>query len=302
MSEDNVSQNIPSDNPMVENKSEGEVKPDKMGSQFAAIRRQKQEARALEAAAQQKLKQAEQIQSEYSELDKLSTDQILERIAAKRGKAPEDLIQDYVTKKIGAPKPEDIIKDSKDPAVQALYQKLAERDKILEELQKKLDEKSEAELNAQHAAAVQRVQNDCLAAASESWSDENDYPMFFADRNDLATSVYKFAQDQVNIYHTEHDQWPDEEDIKGLIKRAPAIILEQRLASPIGQRVAALKTQTAADKKKSGGVKPKLNVPSVVSPESSNNKAPTISTKFDRQGRLEAARKAFPSNARFPGQ
>ena len=78
--------------------------------------------------------------------------------------------------------------------------------------------------------------------------------------------------------------------------------MEQRLASPIGQRVAALKTQTAADKKKSGGVKPKLNVPSVVSPESSNNKAPTISTKFDRQGRLEAARKAFPSNARFPGQ
>lgn len=217
----------PEAKPEVQSKQEAQQQPDKLGSQFAALSRKEKAARAKELELAAKAEQIGKLEQQYSELERLSAVEILERVAAKRGVASEDLIKDYIATKTGQPTADQALQESKDPAVQALAKKLEAQAKANQELQKKLEEKAEAEQRAQQQVQVQAVHSECLESASTSWSEESDYPLFFADQKDLASNVFQYCAARVQQYQQENGFPPDDADIAGLIKAAPELLLKR---------------------------------------------------------------------------
>ena len=191
-------------------KAKQEAQPDKLGSQFAALSRKEKVIRAKELELATKAEQIKAQEQQYSELDKLSALEILDRVASKRGIASEDIIKDYIATKTGQPTADQALQESKDPAVQALAKKLEAQARANDELQKKLVEKEQAEQRANHQVQVQAVQHECLESATTSWSEESDYPLFFADQRDLASNVFQYCAARVQQYQAENGFAPDE--------------------------------------------------------------------------------------------
>lgn len=280
--------------------------PDKIGSQFAALSRKEKAIRAKEAEVAAKAEQVKSLETKWSDLEKLSAEEILDYVSTRRGIAPEEVIKGHLSKVTGQPTAEQALKESKDPAVQALAAKLEAQAKANQELQKKLQEKEEAERAATQRAQVAYVQNECLTSATASWSDESDYPLFFADQADLAQSVFNYCARRVQEYREETGGvTPEDSEIADLIKAAPELLLREQLASPRGKRIAGLKAARqaeAAEKPTPIARKPKLNVPlvphtdnrSVVEEEPITN----IRTSTDKAARLARARASYAKEER----
>lgn len=247
-----------------ETKQETQVAPaqDGLGRQFMALDKRRQ---ALNAREQELKAKAEQLQSreqQWSELDKLSALEIVQRVAQRKGTSDEEIIKSYIAAQTGQPSAEQSLKESKDPAVQALAAKLEAQAKANEALQKKLQEKEQLEQRLQVQTQIQAVQNECLQSATTSWSEESDYPLFFADQADLAKSVFQYCAARVQQYEKENGFSPEDSDIAELIKAAPQLLLQEQLQSPRGQRIANLRTaQKQQAKEKERVQKPRMSVP-----------------------------------------
>lgn len=273
--------------------------PKNPGSQFAALDRREKavkareaEIRALEQAAQKTIDQAK-------EFEGLTADQIIERVAKARNATPEDLIKSYIAKATGAPSADKLIAESKDPAVQALYQQIRERDAALKELREKLEAKDKSEQEAQQRASVAAVQAECLSSASNAWSDESDFPLFFEDKADLSNAVFRYCANRVSSYVTEHGMQPDEDQIVELIKAAPKLIIDEIMASPRGKRIAGLR-KPELQAPPEARTRPNLS-PNRVAVVTRPEEPPQVRTKTDRNKRLAEAKARLPEGARFPG-
>jgi hypothetical protein len=278
-----------------------ETQPDKLGSQFAALSRKEKAIKAREAEISAKAEQVKQLEQRWSSFENLSAEEIIEQVASRRGTTPEELIKGHISRITGQPSAEQALKESKDPAVQALAAKLEEQSKANKELQKQLQEKAEAEQLAKQSANVALVQNECLQSASTNWSDESDYPLFFTDQGDLARNVFQYCAQRVNEYQRENGFAPEDSDIAKLIKAAPEVLLQEHLQSPRGQRIAGLKASQVAAAKATTAIvrKPKLNVPLVSHTTNGvETQKPILRTKDDRSARLARASAAMDARER----
>jgi hypothetical protein len=284
--------------------TETQPKPDQLGSQFAALNRKEKALRQQEQQLRAQHEQLQATQKQLLELENLSADEILERIAAKKGATPEDVIKGYIAKKTGAPNDEQALKESKDPAVQALAKKLAEQERANAELKAKLEEKDKSAQDAQRQAAVNAVHTECLQAATEAWTDESNFPDFFDDKQDLAKNVFAFCAQRVTAYEKENGFAPDEADIQALIKKAPELIIAELMRTPRGQRIAALKANGQAKPPLTSAAKPKLspNVPRVPKDgEEPDEPKGKVRTRFTNDDAVEKLKRQLPDSVTIAG-
>jgi hypothetical protein len=280
-----------------------QVQPDKLGSQFAALGRKEKALRQQEQSLRAKEEQLTASLKQVQELESLSADEILERIAQRKGSKPEDLIQSWINKSTGAKTAEKALEESKDPAVQALQSRIKDQEKAYNELKARLEAKETQAQEAQAKAAVELVQNECLQSATTAWTDESDYPLFFSDQQDLASQVLTYCRERVTQYRAENGFPPEDTDIAALIKAAPQLLIDNLLKSPRGQRLASLKQAQQAAPVRTSGVKPRLTPSTTSTPraESPDRTTNTVRTKLDHSERLARAKNSIPSGARFPG-
>ena len=284
--------------------AEGQPKqPDQLGSQFAALGRREKVLRQQEQQLRTQQEQFSASLKSFQELENLSADEILERVASRKGLKPEDIFQSYIDKATGkTANSEQALKDTKDPAILALNKKLEEQARINAELQAKLDAKDKATTEAQQRANVQAVQNECMQSATLAWTDESDFPLFFTDQSDLASSVFQFCAEKVNEYVKENGFEPEDADIQELIKAAPKLMIEDLLKTPRGQRLVALK---AANAKQEPPIKPPIRKPSFrMQPVPKDEEKPDTSstkvrTKFDNSAAIARARATLPDRVSF---
>jgi uncharacterized protein (DUF305 family) len=273
--------------------------PDNVGHQFASLRHKEKTIETREREVKQYEDRVRQGLQQVQELESLSTDQLLERIATKKGQSPEDYIREYIAKKVGAPSADKTIEDSQDPAVRALAEQIKAQAKDNEELRKALKTRDDAEKAAKDNANVTAVQGECLASASSVFTEDSDYPMFFESKEDLASQVFQFCRDRVAWYQKTYNDVPAEDDLVELIKAAPQALLDAHLKTPRGQRILSLKAPPQATQSR----KPRLSANAMTEVKSPSTSQPTtVRTKIDHQARLEEAKRRLPGNVRFPGQ
>jgi len=274
--------------------------PDQIGSQFAALGRREKAVRQQEQQLRAQQEQVSASLKSFQELENLSADEILERVAARKGIKPEEVLQSYIDKVTGkATSSEQALKDTKDPAVIALNKKLEEQARIIAEQNAKLEAKERAALEAQARSNVQAVQNECLQSANSAWTDESEFPLFFTDQADLSNAVFSFCAEQVKQYTEANGFGPEESDIEALIKAAPKLMIEDLLKTPRGQRLVALKS---ASSQQEPSIKPPLRNPSIQmkpvpreteKPDQSSTQV-RASTKYSNRSAIERARRTLP--------
>jgi ribosomal protein S24E len=285
-----------------------QAKPDNLGSQFAALDRRQRALRQQEQELASKRSAHEASLKEIQELDNLSADELLERIAKRKGRDTDSVIRDYIAKKTGAPTAEQALKDSKDPAIAELARKTAELERNNAELKKQLEEKDLNEKQSREAqqarASVEFVQNECLQSSKAIWAEgdeTSDYALFFADQKELATRVFQHCATVVSDYHKKYGFPPEESEVQTLIKDAPAILLKAELETSRGKRLAALKASNGTSQ--SGAAKPSLrpHTPRVPKGDETPDTKQPVRTRFSNQERVQKYLDSLPDEVSLAG-
>jgi hypothetical protein len=283
----------------------------KLGSQLAASKRLARKAAQQSALLRQQEAAAREVISKAEEFEKLPDDELIRRIATKRGVEPHVVIRDAIAKLTDTQLPQVKIDEKTDPNIKALYERLeAESKERLaetkrrEELERKLAERDEqAKLEAAEKAqaeTVSTVNKECDASSKAAWETETDLAILFDDEQELSKAVFAKVGKAVLDYQAQYKQSPSNKEVLEAIKDAPSILLAEARKSPRFQRIAELRTQAEDAKPKPRGAL--LKGPKVETDTGGAKKEPVkLVTKISDRERMANATKSIPDDARFFG-